>query len=307
MTNLASVNTNLFVVLRAVLEQRSVSRAAKALNLSQPAVSNHLAKLRQLLGDELLVRAGSQMRLTPRAEALLPTLQQGLQALQAILHEPEAFDPSACTHRFRIAMADIAETTLLVPLLARLRREAPRCSLQVFSAGVFDVSQRLVDGELDAVLTIVDQQELGAGLYLDRLYKSRFSLIARRDHPSVTPVMTLEGYAALEHVIVTATDGATGVLDQTLAAEGLQRRIAVRLPRSVLVPPLVAHSDLVAAVDTPALMPYGGALPLMSFSVEGLELPRGDVAMVWHERTHKSPAQRWLRAVLRDEARGVSP
>lgn len=306
MTKLSSINANLLVVLEAVLDERSVGRAAKRLRLSQPAVSNHMAKLRDLFADELLVRVGRGMELTPRAEALLPKLREGISAFENLLEEPAAFAPERCESNLRVAMADMAEVVLLPRSLARLRSEAPRASIQIFSAGVFDVSHGLATGELDAVVTVVETRELGNRLFETKLYATSLVVIARQGHPAIQGSLSVEDYAALEHVIVTSRPDARGVIDVQLEELGLYRRIALRVPRSVLVPPLIATTDLVAAIDTPALLPYGDQLPLEQVAVQGLDLPVGSMSLVWHERAHRSPEQRWLRRVLQEEASSLS-
>ncbi len=133
----------------------------------------------------------------------------------------------------------------------------------------------LAIGDLDAVVTIVNNRDLGGGFFETPLFASAFVVIARAGNPGVKPVLTAEAYAALEHVIVTAEPDARGVIDATLEALGLSRRVAVRVPRSTLVPPLIASTDLVAAVDAPALTPYRDSLPLQTIEVEGLDLPEG--------------------------------
>ena len=163
MTKLSAINANLLVVLHAVVEEQSVGRAARRLRLSQPAVSNHLSKLRELLDDELLVRVGSQMQLTARAEAMRPKLRTAVEALESVLQGPEEFRPEDCERTFRIAMADLAEAALLPSAVAHLHQEAPRASLQIMSTGVFEVRTGLANGDLDAVVTFVDRQDLGSG------------------------------------------------------------------------------------------------------------------------------------------------
>ena len=118
--------------------------------------------------------------------------------------------------------------------------------------------------------------------------------------------MSPAAYADLDHVIVTSQPDARGVIDSKLDELGLSRRIAVRVARSVLVPPLVAHTDLVAAVDAPALRLFGNALPLQTVRVDGLELLQGHVSLVWHERTHKSPEHAWMRQLLREQAAAIA-
>jgi DNA-binding transcriptional LysR family regulator len=302
MARLPAINANLLVALGALLEHDGVGTAARAVGLSQPAMSSALAQLRMLLGDPLLVRAGNRMRRTPRAEALRGPLQAGLDALEAVLAAPATFDPARCDDAFRVAMADLAELALVPPLLARLHAEAPRATLQVLPGPLLGVPDGVADGTFDSSIGIVPDDTVGPGLHLQRLFPSRLVGIVRRGHPALRGGrIALRAYAALDHVIVTERPGALAVVDEVLARRGLARHIAARVPRATLVPPLVAASDLVAAVSDTIAGPFARWLPIETFPLP-LALPSGFVSLVWHERTAHDPARTFLRRLIVDAA-----
>lgn len=302
MARLAAVNANLLVALGALLEHDGVGAAARAVGLSQPAMSNALAQLRVLLGDPLLVRAGNRMRRTPRADALRAPLQSGLAALEVVLTPPDPFDPARCEEAFRIAMADLAELTLMPALLGRLHARAPRATLQVLPGPLLDVAGGVVDGTLDASIGIVGDEATGGGLHVQALFPSRLVGIARRGHRLLRAGrMRLRDYVAADHVVVTERPGASGAIDDVLAGRGLVRHVAARVPRATLVPPLVAASDLVAAVSDTIVAAFGRLLPLAVFPLP-VAMPAADVALLWHDRTAHDPARAFLRGLIVDAA-----
>lgn len=298
MARLPAINANLLVALDALLEHDGVGAAARAVGLSQPAMSNALAQLRVLLGDPLLVRAGNRMRRTPRAEALRAPLRAALDTLEAVVATPVAFEPARCDESFRVAMADLAELALVPPLLARLHAQAPRATLQVLPGPLLGVPGGVADGSVDASIGIVPDDAIPSGLHRRRLFPSRLVGIVRRGHPALRDGrMPLRTYVGLDHVIVTERPDATTPIDDALARRGLARRIAARVPRTTLVPPLVAASDLVAAVSDTIATTFARWLPLASFPLP-VAMPTADVSLVWHERTAHDPARDFLRRLI---------
>jgi DNA-binding transcriptional LysR family regulator len=299
---LPAINANLLVALDALLEHDGVGAAARAIGLSQPAMSNALAQLRVLLGDPLLVRAGNRMRRTPRAEALRAPLRAALETLEAVVAPPDPFDPARCDESFRVAMADLAELSLVPPLLARLHAQAPRATLQVLPGPLLDVAGGVGEGSVDASIGIVQGDVLPPGLHRRRLFPSRLVGIVRRGHPALrADRMPLRTYVGLDHVIVTERPDATTPIDDALARRGLARRIAARVPRATLVPPLLAASNLVAAVSDTIATPFARWLPLVIFPLP-VALPAADVSLVWHERTAHDPARDFLRRLIAEAA-----
>lgn len=301
--DLRAVNLNLLLALDALLRERSVSRAAQRMGLSQPAMSNALAQLRELIGDPLLVRAPGGMAPTPRALELAEPLRRALAILEEVVQPPAAFDPARSTASFVLAMSDYAEMLLLPELLRRLSEQAPGVDLQVLPWGLHEVPPGLADGTIDVMVGFHEGDPLPPGHHAEPLLDDHFVCIVRRDHPTVGRRLTLDAYLRLRHVVVTERIGASGVLDDVLARLGKRRRVVARVPRFFMVPYLVAQTDLVAAVDSRVARHYERLLPIRVLKVPLDDLPSGRMGMVWHARSDADPPRRWLRDVLRETAR----
>ncbi|MCW5889435.1 MAG: hypothetical protein KIT14_02670 [bacterium] len=167
---------------------------------------------------------------------------------------------------------------------------------------LLDVAAGVADGSLDASVGIVRDVAAAPGLHVQRLFASRLVGIVRRRHPALRAGrITLRDYVAADHVVVTERPGASGAVDEELARRGLRRHVAARVPRAPLVPPLIAASDLVAAVSDDIAAPYARLLPLEIFPLS-VPLPVGRVALVWHERTAHDPARAFLRRLIGEAA-----
>lgn len=299
--NLRALNLNLLLVLDALLAERHVSRAGRRLGLSQPAVSNALAQLRTLFGDPLFVRAPTGVVPTERALALAGPLRAALALLEQGL-DTRPFLPAETERTFVLAASDFVEFVLLPPLLARLSKEAPRVRLQLRAWPSQRVPASLESGEVDLMLGFYSR--VPPGHREELLFDDQFVCIVRKGHPQVGERLTLKRYASLLHVLVTEEPGATGVVDRALATRGLRRTIGLRTSHFLMVPPVVAASDMVAALSRRVAEPFARSLPLRLVPPP-LPLPRGAVGQVWHERTESSPAHVWLRRVIADVARTV--
>lgn len=299
--NIASTNLNLLVVLDALLAERHVSRAARRLGLSQPAVSNALSQLRALLGDPLFVRSAGAMVPTERALALAGPIRATLATLETALTGP-VFDPLNAERTFVLAATDFVEFVLLPKLLARLAHEAPKVKLHIHGWSHHRVPAMLERGEAD--LMIGFYQGLPPGHHDQSLFPDEFVCIVRKRHPQVGQRLTLKTYLSLRHVLVTQEFTEPGAADVALAARGLSRTVALRLSHFLMVPAIVAATDYVAAISRRVAEEFAQTLPLRIFPTP-LPLPRGTVGQVWHERTESSLAHRWLRGVIAEVARDV--
>ncbi len=300
--NIASLNLNLLVVLDALLIERHVSRAARRLGLSQPAVSNALAQLRTLLGDPLLVRGKTGMIATPRALGLQGPVHAGLMNLEMALGAP-AFDPSRADQTFVITATDFVEFALLPKLLARINREAPGVRLRIAAWPRHRVPPTLETGEAD--LMIGFYADVPPGHRQQLLFPDRFVCIVRKGHPKVGKRLTLATYCALPHILVTSEANEPGAVDEALAKIGRQRTVALRTSHFLMVPAIVAATDFVAAISHRVAARFAGPLDLRIFPPP-LQVPRGTVGQVWHERTDASPGHRWLRGVIAEVAAGIA-
>jgi len=301
--NIAALNLNLLPVLDALLAERSVSRAGARLGLSQPAVSNALAQLREVLKDPLLVRQAGGMVPTERALALEGPLRAGLLALEEGLERPAVFDPATAVRDFTIMTNDFVAYAMLPRLIARLQVEAPRVHLQVRAWQEHLVPPDLASGAADLVLGF--NRGLPAGHKASPLFMDRFLFVARKGHPKIRGKITLATYTKLAHVLVSHEPNARGVFDDLLAQRGLVRNVALRVSHFLLVPPIVAATDYVAALSEIVARSMAASLPLQLLKMP-LQAPGAMVHMVWHERTAASPAHSWLRGIVEQVGLGVA-
>jgi DNA-binding transcriptional LysR family regulator len=300
--NVSSLNLNLLPVLDALLAERSVSRAGERVGLSQPAVSNALAQLRAHFNDPLLVRRAGGMAPTDRALALAGPLRTALLTLQQGLEPQAGFDPAAADRGFTIMTNDFVAFVMLPRLLARLQHEAPGVRLQVRAWQEHVVPPELARGDADLVLGF--NRGLPVGHQASPLFDDRFAFVARKGHPIVRGKITLGTYTKLAHVLVSHEPNARGIIDEVLATRGLTRNVALRVSHFLLVPPIVAATDYVAALSDVVARSMAGSLRLQLLKMP-VEAPPAAVQMLWHERTGASPAHVWLRQVIGEVGRGI--
>jgi DNA-binding transcriptional LysR family regulator len=281
-----------------LLRERSVSRAAQRMDLSQSSMSDVLARLRERFGDPLLVRTREGMVPTERAQALWPQVREGIERLQAILERAADFEPAKATERFRITATDYAQLLLLPALVERLREQAPDCSAEVVTVNLRAVELALEAGEID--LAIAYYPEPPPALRRGPLFADRYVCLVRPDHPATRQALTAEEFAALPHVSVSPSGLSyfAGVVDSALQAQGLERRVVVRCPHFLIGCHLVVQSDLVFALPSRAAQAVTRFLPVRVVEIP-LPMKPVDVSMYWHERCHHSRSHQWLRGMVR--------
>ena len=288
---LQTIDLNLLVVLDAVLRHASVKQAAAAIGLSPSATSHALARLRELLDDPLLVRAGRSMVLTPRAEGLREELAEVLGRVERMLTPQQAIDPTTFTRSFRVAATDYTELEILVPLCRRLSSLAP---------GVDIHAQRQ---PLDIVASLrADRCELVVGVFRDpppnvrvhELFRERFVVVMRRGHPASRGRLSVSRYSKLDHILVAPGGQPRGIVDELLAARGHSRRVARCVSSFHVAPHLVAGSDYVLTIASQIAARYADELDLV-IRKPPLDLPRFPLCMIWHQRYDQDLGHRWLR------------
>ncbi|MFM0737304.1 LysR family transcriptional regulator [Paraburkholderia xenovorans] len=290
MNNLRRVDLNLLLTLDVLLSEHNVTRAAERLNFSQPSVSVHLAKLRDLLGDPLLLPGPRGMRATARAEALREPLRQALEALERAIAPASAFDPAEAVDTWRVAAADYAEATILLPALAGLRTAAPGTRVAVLAAVPSRISKQAEQGDIDLALHTAEDSP--PGLRRRVLFAERYVLAGRANHPRLKRRPTLAQFCKLDHVIVSPDGGGfSGVTDDVLSQAGLTRRVVLSVPHFLFVKSVLANTDLVAMLPE-RLVRDASELRVVEPPVA---IPGYEMAMLWHERSHRDPAHQWLR------------
>ena len=299
---LSDVNLNLLVALDALVEERSVTRAAERIGVTQSAMSHTLRQLRSLFDDPLLVRGKGGMVPTPRAEAVVQPLRRGLGELRVALAEPARFEPGESRRTLRVAASDGVAVALLPGVLAILREEAPGIDLDVVP-----FERTAIGGQLDAAavdLAIgVGFPEL-AGLRTRKLFDEHFVCLVAADHPCVRQELDLDTWTRLPHALVGTGSGGPGVVDRALEEHGRSRRVALRVQSFLAAPLIVSRSRLVLTLGAGLAQPFLEVLPLQVFPPP-IRLPRFTVRAVWHERYGNEPVMVWFRDVVLRAAQGL--
>lgn len=288
--SLRRLDLNLLVTLDALLVELNVTRAARRLNLAQPTVSLQLGRLRQLLDDPLLLPGPRGMRPTARAAALREPLRQALAALDEALAPAAPFEPARAERTWRIAASDHSATTLLTPLLADLRQQAPGIRLALLDKKPALLAEQLEGDRLDLALDVADTA--AAGLRQRLLFTEHYLLAGRRGHPALQQPVSLETFCQLDQALVSPSGGGfASVTDRLLAEQGRERRVVLSVPHFATLASVLLVSDLVA------LLPAQIALNLPGLQVQPppLAIPGFDMLLLWPERLHRDPAHAWLR------------
>jgi DNA-binding transcriptional LysR family regulator len=305
-----NIEFHLVRVLHTVIAERSVSRAALRLRTTQPVVSAQLKRLRALTGDPLLVRAGQGLVPTESALQMLQPAMRLLQDAEALFSPRRAaasFLPAQAEMTLKIAASDYLDPWFLPEVVARVREQAPGLTLELEPLYArFDVQSQLATGEADLVIGnwLQPPQEL----HLGRLMSDEVVCLVASDHPAVRRPRswTVERYLASDHVAPFSLHlGGRGIIDEQLAAQGLSRRLAVRAALFGLIPAMVARSRLVLTTGRQFCQRYLDALPVQIVRCP-VPMPPLAYYQLWHERTHRSAALRWLREQVREVARELA-
>jgi DNA-binding transcriptional LysR family regulator len=299
MNNVLRNNLNLLGVLDALLTERNVTRAAEKMHLSQPAMSNALAKLRQLFDDPLLVRVPGGLALTPRAEELIEPVHRILEEVDHAFQPQQSFDPATAQNSFNIAATDSLELTFLPQLCHRLCKAAPGVKLTVMPRTSAKVPHaQLLSGEID--LAIGHFADMPETLHVRTLYQEKLVLVVRDRHPTIRRKPTLAQFLSVPHVLIyPQADEFLALVGQKYPDAIAQLNIAVRLPHFAAAPIIVSQSDCTVILPSRLAECFAALLPLKIFPAP-FDLPAFSIGTAWHERTHHDPAQRWLRQMFSD-------
>jgi DNA-binding transcriptional LysR family regulator len=301
--NWRRLDLNLLVVFDAVMQERSATRAAEKLNMSQPAVSHALGRLRAALGDELFVRTPDGMEPTPQAERLAPSVRQALVDLRAALEGARPFEPQEVERSFTVTVNNYAALVIAPPLAAAVAREAPSVTLDLRPSGTLDITERLDRGEIDLALgSLAAPGERFSDM---RLLDDRFACVLRKGHPAINGKDSLEArdFAGLSHLEVSSTGEGTRFVDDGLAKLGLERRVSLHAPL-LATAGILAQSDMVAVLAERAARVFAAEAPLQVLPLP-VASPSLTVAMLWHRRVEDDGAHRWLRGVVRRVTRNL--
>ncbi|HXZ93165.1 MAG TPA: LysR family transcriptional regulator [Burkholderiales bacterium] len=293
--NVADVDLNLLRVFDAVLREHGVTPAAARLGLSQPAVSNALARLRGLFGDALFVRTPAGMAPTPFARQLDEPVRQALALIESALTHGAAFEPATSNRAFRFYMSDLGEISFLPPLVERVRRLAPQVRLEASGLALDDIPDALAGGALDLAVGFLPG--LAAPVRRKRLFRDAYVCLMRADHPRIKDRLTRRLFEEASHALVSSTGSGHRVIEEALERHGLTRRIALRVPHFTVVPMVLERTDLLLTLPSRVARVYeeGGRFKSLPPPVP---IPFADVGVHWHERFDRDPGNRWLRELI---------
>lgn len=293
------LDLNLLVAFDALMVDRSVSRAAQRVNLSQPAMSNALSRLRAYFGDDLLIAHNKRMYPTPFAETLIPQVQAALATMESVVATSRHFDPATSSRTFRVMTSDYIATAVLFPMITRLASSAPGVRVELLLP-----SQRRIElldnGNIDLLITL--EAYLTPELPSDFLLEDRYWLVGRADHPALVEGITLETMQAYEHVMVAiGEERLPSFGDAYLDRIGIQRRVAMTTPNFAMLPWLLQETDWLTLMQ-------GRLAHLMqrNFAIKIVPPPVPIPPLVemaqYHVTRSNDPGLRWLIDTIRAQA-----
>jgi len=300
--DIRAVDLNLLKAFDALRAERAVTRAANRIGLSQPAMSHALSRLRDLFADDLFVRTPSGMEPTARAREIAPLISAAIEQIEAALNLGAGFDPATSAATFTAGMGEYAEVALVGRLAQAFSRAAPHATLRLLSLHGADAGEQLERGAID--VAVAHLRNLPPTIETTLLFRDPFVVVARKGHPiapgNAKAPLTVEAYAAQDHVLVSPRGQQTGALDRLLVDYGQRRRVALLVATYLAVPAALAGSNLIATVPSRV-----ATLIAAHAEIATLPLPvdfSATISIAWHRRTTSDPAQAWFRKLLVDAA-----
>ncbi|HHL4077755.1 MULTISPECIES: LysR family transcriptional regulator [Burkholderia] len=288
---LSKIDLNLFVVFEAIYNKRNLTRAAEVLNLTQPAVSNALARLRKTLNDPLFVSTPAGMMPTPMAENIVGRVREALQLLDSSAHEGDVFDPASSERVFRLSMSDLTEALLLPALGELLQTHAPGMHVRSYTMDRREVATALANGSVDIA---IDAPLIGdPHLHQALLVQDRYACMIRDDHPFKGDTLTMDDYLSMGHIHVSSRRKGSGHVDAELTRLGLRRNIQMRVQHYMVAPLIAMRGDLALTAPLRLLQRYPARILELPFEMPGL-----DYFCYWHRSADQDQGSRWLREQL---------
>lgn len=293
MKSLQTLDLNLLKAFSILMEERNVSKAAEHLAITQPAMSGVLARLRDSFDDPLFVRVQRGVVPTNRALELAPQVKKVLNEVEQLLQPPQ-FDPTKAELTVRIACTDYAMRAVIVPFLCLLKIQAPKIKVAVLAINESLVQNQLEQRQIDFALVTPDFQ--APDIHAQNLYDERYICAVRHNHPIAQQTeLTLEQFCQLEQALISYHGCSfSGVTDKALQAMGLQRNVSLSVQNFIILPELLEQSDLLAVVPERLITHLDN---LKRFKPP-LKIQGFTKTLIWHERTHKDPAYRWIRELI---------
>ncbi|WP_460135392.1 LysR family transcriptional regulator [Pseudomonas sp. S1_E04] len=288
--NLSKVDLNLFIVFDAIYTEANLTRAGQIVGITQPAVSNALARLRETFNDPLFVRTAQGMVPTPMAQNIIGPVRNALSLLRVSVQESRIFNPQQAAKTYRISMTDLTEAVILPPLFQRLRRLAPTVVIESFLSKRRETTKELAAGRLDFAVDAplnTDPQVRHV-----KLMEDRYVCAMRKGHPLAgKDKLSLDDYLGLTHIHISSRRNGLGHVDLALGKMGLQRKIALRSQHYLMASQVLQQTDMVMTVPER----FARRHELHWFYLPINDVPSVETHLYWHESTDQDPANRWMR------------
>ena len=281
--NLSKVDLNLFIVFDAIYTEANLTRAGQIVGITQPAVSNALARLRETFNDPLFVRTAQGMVPTPMAQNIITQVRSAVQ-------ESRSFVPEQATKTYRISMTDLTEAVILPHLAGRIRRMAPNINIDSFLIKRRETTKELAAGRLDFAIDAplnTDTQVRHV-----KLFEDRHVCVMRKGHPlAKKDKITLDDYLAQSHIHISSRRNGLGHVDLALGKMGIQRRVVMRSQHYQMAPPVLESTDMVLTVHERFAERHDLHWTVLPID----DVPAIETHLFWHESTDQDPANRWMR------------
>ena len=306
--NLSKVDLNLFIVFDAIYTEANLTRAGQIVGITQPAVSNALARLRETFNDPLFVRTAQGMVPTPMAQNIIGPVRNALALLRTSVQESRIFNPQQANKTFRISMTDLTEAVILPPLFQRLRRLAPSVLIESFLCKRRETTKELAAGRLDFAVDAplnTDPQVRHV-----KLMQDRYVCALRQGHPLADSKLTLDSYLGMTHIHISSRRNGLGYVDLALGKMGVQRKVALRSQHYLMASQVLQQTDMVMTVPERFARRHQ-----LRYQALPVDVPALETHLYWHESTDQDPANRWMREqiielcerVVAEEERTLEP
>ncbi|WP_028603457.1 LysR family transcriptional regulator [Ottowia thiooxydans] len=294
---LKDIDLNLLVIFNQLLVEKKVGKVAENLGLGQPAVSNALARLRKLFGDELFLRTSSGMQPTPFADQLAESIGYALSMIHGAVNARNSFDPKTSQRSFTIGMTDIGEIYFLPLLMKQLQKTAPGISISTVRNTAINLKDAMEAGQIDLAIGLLPQ--LKAGFFQQRLFMQQYVCMYRKGHALSKKKLSPQAFFEADHVAIISAGTGHGQVDEILDAASPRRQIKLHVPHFVAVGHILQSTDLIATVPERLAermtKPFG-----LSYVQHPIELPQIAINLFWHAKYHKDTANQWLRSTVFD-------
>jgi len=290
--HIKKLDLNLFPVLEAIYTEGSITRAAEALNLTQPAVSHALSRLREAFDDPLFIRHGNRMRPTAITQNVIGEIRESVNLLRGSVQLSRRFDPANAKKLFTVSLRDMMEGICLPPLMKHLELEAPNVTVTSAQVNRREMENQLASNAIDLAVDILLPSS--ENLLHQQINRDRFIVIARQGHPDIQGTLSLNTYLAQKHVLVSSRSRGLGIEDFELNRQGFERDIRLRCQHYFAACRVVSETDMLLTMPESYANIINAHVPSNTFSLPA-PLPYIDAYLYWHRNMDNDPANRWLR------------